>query len=144
MTANENAVEGNGALRVLAEAYIDAKAQADATKRQYDAARAEQERLAECILQSLDAAQLRAVRLDSGELLTVAERTFFRLPPLIEVAKRFAVFKWLRRVGATELIRNEIPHQTLSAFCRERIESGKAINNLIGQTTERYLSVRKG
>lgn len=129
------------ALNELAEDVLAARIEADNRKLKYDEARKRADELEAALVAQLDAMGLKSIKTNTGATLTSAERRVYALPKTDDERER--VYTWLRRVGAGALVKEQVNHQTLNAFCRERQEGGKPINELLAETTLRYLSVRK-
>lgn len=96
------------------------------------------------IIQQMQSNKLKSLNLGKQlGVFSVAEQKWFRLPNLSDPAKRADAIRWLKRIGAGEMIRPEINAQSLSALMRERLEAKQSVSPLIEVSNKQYLSVRK-
>lgn len=102
----------------------------------------EAEQIESAIIAQMQAAQLSTLRLSKLGAFTVSVQKWFRLPNLTDPENRRAALRWLKLIGAKELVREDINPQTLSGLMRDREKDKKPINPLIQCSEKRYLSVR--
>jgi len=95
------------------------------------------------LLTAMDQAKMKTISLQTGEQFTATTRHVFSLPPKDEPERRAEALTWLRRVGAKELVEENIHPNTLLKFLRERLEAGKSINPLIKDVELKCLRVTK-
>lgn len=151
-------------LAKLATKYLAADALLADLEDRAKQARKEAERAELQLLDAMQAAGMKSFRLAStGQLLTASVKHRFQLPPKSNPEDRNECLKWLRRVGARDMVQEDVHPSTLTAFLRERLEKGKPCSpikvvntvnpitgaeenetvKLIKDTEFRYLSVRK-
>lgn len=87
--------------------------------------------------------EIKSFRMETGHLITACTKQRFQLPPKGLPEERLGALRWLKRIGAKDMIAEDINPQTMQKFLRERIEQGKAVTPLIKTFEQRYLSVRK-
>lgn len=95
------------------------------------------------LLDALAQSGMKSFKLETGHLLSSCSKFRYSLPPKSMVEDREKAMRWLKRVGAKDLIAEDLNPQTMSKFLRERNEQGKEISPLIKAYEQRYLSVRK-
>ncbi len=95
------------------------------------------------LLDAIEASGMKSFKLDTGHLITSCVKFRFSLPAKSMAEERERCMKWLKRVGAKDLMAEDINVQSMSRFLRERMEQGKEVIPEFKRFEQRYLSVRK-
>lgn len=127
-------------LHDLARAVIKAREAADKAKCRAQELAHTAEQLEVSLMDRIEAEGLKSFKA-LGRNFVPATKRYFTLPK--EPEKRHAALVWLRRIGAAGMIKEDINHNTLTGLCRERLENGKPISELIQSNELKYLSIRK-
>jgi hypothetical protein len=124
----------------VAAHYLDARQKVEAAKRDLADAQASLDTTESYLLSALDAAGLKSIRLNNGELITASQRIDYRIPG----ERDLEILHWLSCCGGKPLIKKTVAWQTFSGWCGERVKAGKSIHPAVAVSTRRVVSVRKG
>ncbi len=73
-------------------------------------------------------------------LVTAAESNHYRLQS--EALSDASVMTWIFRSGGESLVRRTVHHMAFSGFCRELVEQGRPLHNLIKVVRQRVVRVK--
>jgi hypothetical protein len=128
-------------LTLLAKLYLLIRAKVDQESLRLHKLKADEAQAEAVLMQAMEQAGLKTIKLKDGPAITCAEKHYFALPAKDTPGKRQEALAWLRRVGAKALVELSINANSMSAFCRERLEARKPISPLIKETVLKCLSV---
>lgn len=141
----DNAPPPSESLTVLAAQYLLLDSQVEEAQKQVADMKSNRDQAEIALINAMEQQKLKSFRLESnGALITSVLKSQFALPLKSQPEQRAQALKWLKRVGAGDLIELGIHPSTLTAFLRERAEENKPISELIKITPLRSLSVRRG
>lgn len=97
------------------------------------------------LLKAMQENHVKSLKLRDGSTVIDTVRSVFTLPPKTEPERREEAIRWLRRVGAKDIIEESLHHSSLNAFMRERMEQEKELRpDLLKRTDLHHISRRGG
>ena len=125
----------------LARSYVSLRDKIDAAEVDLSQLKQQREVLEMTLVDKLAEAKLKSIRLTDNVLMTSTLKTDYRLPG--DEAQRKRVLRWIGYCRGKSIIKQDVHWSRFQAFCCERRDAGKYINDEVQQTERKGISVRK-
>ena len=109
--------------RDLAEKLMKTRDEQDELKAKTSALEVEKEAMTKVLLERWEAEGVESSRYEGLGLFSIVDDIYVSVPP----EKKPDLFAWLREQGLGDVIREDVPYQTMAALVKERLEGGDPV-----------------